>query len=193
MRGMAAVCFIMLTAGRTLAAQDSPPASPFHGGDWEVQANVGTNLALGNFAILKYSTPTRAWFLSASFNATKPFQSAGISPALTPGYSVFLTAGRRFFRVVTSHALLFVTPNARVDALHNCSTTPICQSGWGAGVGLDLGGEYLLTPFAGLGIVAGGGIDFGHFKELNGGVTTSSTSVMLNVATPVGLIAFLHF
>lgn len=196
MRAVWGISLLIFAAGGGLAAQDSQAESPFHAGDWEVQSSVGSNLQLGNFSLLKYSTPTAAWYLFAEFNATKPHLGGpgGISPMPTPGYNVLLDIGRRYFRPVTQHALLFATPTLDLAAQHNCdSSTSVCQSDWGVGVGLSLGGEYLLTPFLGVGVLAEGFVGYDRTKQASGGVTTTAKTFRADLSTPFGLIAFLHF
>ena len=197
MRTAWGVPLLLLAAAGSLAAQDPQIGSPFHAGDWEVQTQVGTNLQLGSFVLLKYSTPTAAWYFFGQFTATKPHfgGSGGISGMPTPGYSLFFNVGRRFFRPVTTHALLFVTPTVDFGAAHNCdsNTPPTCTSDWAAGLGVNVGGEYLVTPFLGVGVLAAADISYSHAKELSGGVTTALKAFHANVSTPFGLMAFLHF
>lgn len=196
MRTAWGVCLLLVAAAGGLAAQDPQVESPFHGGDWEVQSQVGPNLRLGGFSLLKYSTPTAAWYVFGLFNATKPHLggSGGISPMPTPGYAIILDIGRRYFRPVTKHALLFATPTIDLSAEHNCDpSTSDCQSGWAAGLGFGLGGEYLLTPFLGVGVDAGASISYGNAKVLSGGATTTYKTFTAVFSTPVGLTAFLHF
>lgn len=196
MRAVWGIPLLLCAAGGGLAAQDPQVASPFHAGDWEVQSSVGSNLQLGNFSLLKYSTPTAAWYLFAELNATKPHLGGpgGISPMPTPGYNVLLDIGRRYFRPVTSHALLFATPTLDLGAQHSCnSSTSACDADWSVGIGLDLGGEYLVTPFLGVGVLAGGFVGYDRDNHLSGGVTTTVKTFRANLSTPFGLIAFLHF
>lgn len=196
MRTAWGVPLLLLVAVGSLAGQNPQVESPFHAGDWEVQSTVGPNLQLGSFALLKYSSPTAAWYLFSQFNATKPHfgGSGGISPTPMPGYAIIVGIGRRYFRPVTNHALLFATPTVNLSAAHNCdSATSVCQSNWTAGLGLNLGGEYLLTPFLGVGLAAGAFFNYGQEKELSAGITTSMKVFHVDVSTPVGLTAFLHF
>lgn len=111
----------------------------------------------------------------------------------TPGYSLLLFVGRRYFRPVTPHALLFATPAVDLSAEHTCNSTSTCTSGWTAGLGFGFGGEYLLTPFLGVGVEGFASISYGPTKILSGGVTTTDKAFHANFSTPAGLLAFLHF
>jgi hypothetical protein len=184
------VCLAIL-APVSLSAQDSTPQSPFHRGDWEAGAAVGANLTLGDLALLKYTSPTSAWYFGGSFSAVKVGVPNGVSTSAATGYQVSLTIARRFFRVVAPRTALFLSPNIVLGAGHfTCSG---CNQSTGSfAIGADVGGEFFITSFAGIGVAAGVNAGYSRVRTTVPAGSGTSSLWSATVHTPAGIFAFLH-
>ena len=189
MRTVLSMVFLAALAGR-LQAQDSTALAPYRAGSWGTEVRVGPNLTFPDLALLKFTSPTRAWYLDGQFNASKLVSSA--SPINSSGYSLAVTLGRRFYHPLAARASLFVTPNVTLGGGHQCTPSG-CVAGWNAGVGVDVGAEVLVTSFAGLGVKAGAGLSYRHDIDTPSLAPSERLSTFsFNLSSPFGIYATLH-
>ena len=189
MRSVLSLVLVAAAAGR-LPAQDSTTQAPYRAGSWGTEARVGPNLSFPDLALLKFTSPTRAWYLDGQFNASKLV--ANSSPISSSGYSIGLTLGRRFYRPLSKHAALFITPGVTVGSGHQCTASG-CAASWTAGLGADLGAEVLITSFAGLGVKAGAVLNYLHDTNTPSLAPRETRSLFVfSLASPVGIFATLH-
>lgn len=181
---------LLAAAGGCLHAQDSTTQVAYRAGSWGTEVRVGANLTFPDLALLKFTSPNRAWYLDGQFNASKLVSSAGIINS--NGYSIGVVLGRRFYHPLSGRASLFIMPDVSFGGGHQCPPSS-CVAGWNAGVGVDVGAEVLVTSFLGLGVKAGAGITYLHDTNTGGpGPNETLSNVSFNLSSPFGIFATLH-
>lgn len=153
--GSLGVAALML--GTPIAARgQEATASPFRAGQYG--ANIAINgLTFSSVDLLKFTSPTRAWVLSASASGSSQHTTGGIGGATTDnGQGLTLSLQRRFLRPAHPHVVLYLSPGIQGGFTHDCFTNglapgSVCNKIWQAGVVAEAGAEYVVNAHLGIG------------------------------------------
>lgn len=148
-----AAALSLLASPPTVFAQDAPTA-PFHAG--QLGANIAINgLTFSSVDLLKFTSPTRAWVLSASAFGNSVHATGGLPSTTNSDEGFNLSLQRRFLRPTRAHVVLYLSPGILGGFSHSSfSGGPGLSTSaktWDAGVLLEAGAEYLIGTHLGLG------------------------------------------
>jgi hypothetical protein len=147
------VCACVLAApGRSLIAQTIPDTSTasFHRGEWGVGFILRSNVT--DAGVLRFSTPTRAWVLDGSASLDRQSQSGPVTDQTERSTFVSGQFGPRWYHPVTGHATRFLGFGVSGLYAHTeFSGTSSQGTLWSLGAYGEVGMQYMLTRYLGLG------------------------------------------
>jgi len=167
---------LSLVAFSFARAQESTPASPFHGGQWAMQFGGGASLF--DLGVLHFTSAHSAWLLdlstsSAIIDATSTSLGTS-SSADQQQLNLAARFGKRSYQIRRAAVVSFHTISLEggwSDQLFNGTFGMSRFTQWNAGLNGELGGAYMLSPDLSLGGTADLSAGYLSYKRSDPGAT----------------------
>ena len=188
---------LALTASARPALQAQEPADtlPFRAHQWAFLFTGGS--LFSGIGAAHFTAPNRAWVFNVGGSISHEHSDLPFAPDTTEeiGQTITyltLTLGRRFYQAVRPSVVTYQTLTAIGGVSHSSQTSSIAgptgtSTFWNAGVGFDLGAQYLITSRLSIGGQFGAQLNFQSGRS--GGQTEPSAHSWL-VAFSFGQISF---
>lgn len=146
---------LMFFAGLPAARAQDAATTPFRAGQLGVNITI-KGLTFSSADLLKFTSPTRAWVVSAFALGNSDHMTGGLAPATSTNEGITLSLERRFLRPAHSNVVLYLSPGFLGGFAHNCLDTTLpggsaCGETWQVGLLMEAGAEYVIGTHLGIG------------------------------------------